>query len=291
MGGTVSLYDILKARKTGLSPDLYTKLRAQREMSESVITAEPPIYFKSDGTALIDYLINGNTTQSGTPTPESPIFPQGCGKLETVGEKAGQYKIPITSADTTTNIYLGEVETTRKVKKLIFDGTENWTKGNYPKPDSYQFYITKSIYFPDAASIITSGNSFCTHFTNRETAGGTAWGTNFNIYMLINDLPENATENDFKAYLAAQYAAGTPVVVWYPLASETTGIVNEPLMKIGDYADTVSKEQAGVQIPTLKGNNELNINTTVTPKITLKGKIKQLPDSNMNALLSIMEEM
>lgn len=29
MGGTVSLYDVLKARKIGLSPDLYSLLVAQ----------------------------------------------------------------------------------------------------------------------------------------------------------------------------------------------------------------------------------------------------------------------
>ena len=46
---------------------------------------------------------------------------------------------------------------------------------------------------------------------------------------------------------------------------ETTGIVNEPLMKIGDYADTVSMEQAGVKIPTNRGNTVIDVETTLKP--------------------------
>jgi hypothetical protein len=36
-------------------------------------------------------------------------------------------------------------------------------------------------------------------------------------------------------------------------------------MKIGDYADTLSMEQAGVQIPTNKGSTTLDVLTAVKP--------------------------
>lgn len=288
----MSLYEVLKARKTGLSPDLYTLLRARQGMSESVITAEPPIYFKSDGTALIDYLISGNTTQSGAPTPESPIFPQGCGELETYGEKAGQYKIPISSANTTTNIYLGEVQTTRKIKKLVLDGTENWEDVNLGHKSAY-FRLKNGEFETNIQDLC-----LCTHF-EQEIITSSTTNVGCNVinsptlnYDVVAIRPKIiTTTSDFKSWLTQRYAAGTPVTVWYVLATPETAVVNEPLMKIGDYADTVSKEQAGVQILTVKGNNELNISTTVTPEVTLKGKIKQLPDSDMNALLSVMEEM
>lgn len=171
------------------------------------------------------------------------------------------YKIPISSASTTTPVYLGEVETTRRIKKYVFDGTENWAKGDYPPSGSYQFGIPKSVYFPDAKSTISNGETFCTHFINRQIAGGIAWGINFNIYMLISDLPEDATADDFKAFLAAQYAAGKPVTIWYVLATPTTGIVNEPIRKIGDYADEVS----GITIPTIAGANAVDVLTTLKP--------------------------
>ena len=41
--------------------------------------------------------------------------------------------------------------------------------------------------------------------------------------------------------------------------------VNEPLMKIGGYADTLSMEQAGVQIPTLNGTTVIDVDTAVKP--------------------------
>jgi hypothetical protein len=81
-----------------------------------------------------------------------------------------------------------------------------------------------------------------------------------NNYFYIND--ENyASLNAFKAYLAQQYAAGTPVCVWYVLATPTTGIVNEPIRKINTYADSVS----GITIPVTAGANTLSIGTTLQP--------------------------
>lgn len=71
--------------------------------------------------------------------------------------------------------------------------------------------------------------------------------------------------DDFKSYLAQQYAAGTPVTVWYILANEQTAVVNEPLMKIGVYADSISMEQTGIEIPTINGSNTLDVLTTVKP--------------------------
>lgn len=244
--------------------ELYAEWLQQRSQIK-VLEGVPPLTFTSRGLPLINYLIEGNTAQNGTPSPNSPIMPEGCGDLETSGAKAGQYKIPITSAGQTTLVYLREVETTRKIKKFVINGTERWTKGVYPKNGTYHFYINKNTYFPDAKPIIESGDSFCTHFIKWDITGGIAWGTNLNVYMLISDLPKNATVDDFKAYLAAQYAAGTPVTIWYPLANEETGIVNEPLMKIGNYADTLSMEQAGVEIPTITGSNTLDVDTTVKP--------------------------
>lgn len=64
------------------------------------------------------------------------------------------------------------------------------------------------------------------------------------------------------------------MTVWYVLANEQTGIVNEPPAKIGDYADELSSTDAGVAIPTVKGNNTLTVETDLQPSemtITYKG--------------------
>lgn len=74
-------------------------------------------------------------------------------------------------------------------------------------------------------------------------------------------------------WLAAQYAAGHPVTVWYVLAEPETAIVNEPLMKIGDYADTISFAQSQVAIPTASGANVLDMTSPVKPsEVYVKGK-------------------
>lgn len=156
---------------------------------------------------------------------------------------------------TTTNVYLGEVESTRRIRKLVFDGTENWAKFSN---SNYTFQ-----YNPFSRII----NGLCSHYKKY-------YGVQFDkidgIYLsntyafIITDL-RFTTVDEFKSYLASQYAAGTPVTVWYVLAEPKTAIVNEPLRKIGDYADTLSMEQAGVQIPTNRGNTVIDVKTGLKP--------------------------
>lgn len=71
-----------------------------------------------------------------------------------------------------------------------------------------------------------------------------------------------ATAIEYEAWLAEQYANGTPVTIWYILATAETTAVNEPLMKIGTYADTLSNATA---IPTTEGANSITVDTTVQP--------------------------
>ena len=81
----LSLYDLLKARKTGIAPDLWTALAAKNCSGDSgaevkELTGIPPLSIRSNGTMLLDYLISGNMVQTGTPTPQNPIQPQECGE-------------------------------------------------------------------------------------------------------------------------------------------------------------------------------------------------------------------
>jgi len=171
------------------------------------------------------------------------------------------YKIPISSANTTMPVYLGEVETTRKVKKLALDGTENWFSNHLPEG-----LFNLNIY--DYIKNVNETICLCTHYKAQQNI--TLWTRVQDkcvcFYRTENDLfylrdSDFSTVEAFKQYLAAQYATGTPVTVWYVLATPETGIVNEPLMKIGDYADTVS----GITIPVTAGGDTLSVDTTVQP--------------------------
>lgn len=180
------------------------------------------------------------------------------------------YKIPISSANTTTPVYLGQVQSTRRIKKLVLTGEEGWVRTSNERC----YYINSAKGCPNdylKSNIVTV---MCSHYEGqRNTRSGSpevnkgcicffTGISGFELY--IGERTITSAEN-FKTYLQQQYATGTPVTVWYVLATETTGIVNEPIRKIGGYADTLSYKQAGVQIPTNRGNTVIDVDTTLKP--------------------------
>lgn len=173
------------------------------------------------------------------------------------------YFLPITSAGQTTPVYLGEVESTRSVRRLVLTGGEDWFtySADYPS-----HFITYAI--SNRRRGITP---YCTHYVGSTV---TDYSGLRNAQISVNTSPSSderprtticdnrfLTIDDFKSYLAQQYAADTPVTVWYVLAEPTTGIVNEPVRKIGNYADTVS----GIIIPTITGADSFDVETTLKP--------------------------
>lgn len=228
-----------------------------RKLTTATEAVENPLY--SDGIAITNYTISGNTVQNGTPTPDSPVMPEGCGDLEATGEHAGQYKIPISSGGVTTNIYLGSTQTTRQIKKLVLTGDEEWIL------QSINSYGIANLWTRLPVNYINAQLGLSSHLTRQTTLIANTETEGFHLasgdllYIRIN-ATSVSTANELKAYLAAQYAAGTPVTVWYVPATPETGIVNEPLMKIGEYADTVSN---AASIPTTGGANSITVDTTV----------------------------
>ncbi len=235
-------------RKLGTATDTLTTLPAE------VI---------ADGQSATVGLV-GNMQQTGTPTPTTPIQPQECGDLETAGTHAGQYKIPLSSASTTTPVYLGEVESTRRIKKVVLTGNEVFSK-NADDITDYNYWL------PISDNGVTQ-RVICTHvgYIAGIPSGGTIGvTTRINTHIMyinfgadiMNAQQSGNTKEGLKEYLAAQYSAGTPVCVWYVLATPQTAVVNEPIRKIGDYADIVS----GISIPTITGADSFDVLTTLKP--------------------------
>lgn len=171
------------------------------------------------------------------------------------------YKIPISSANTTTPVYLGEIQSTRQIKKLVLTGGENF---NELAAGLYR--ITENGYMRSADTLV----GMCSHFGGGYTVAAVPSAQQDTLSFLVSASGNNyvyfspsqyLTISDFKTYLQQQYANGTPVTVWYVLATSTTGIVNEPLRKIGTYADEVS----GITIPTIAGANAIDVDTTLKP--------------------------
>lgn len=168
------------------------------------------------------------------------------------------YKLTISSANTTTPIYLGEVETTRKIYKYAFTGQE--TEWRITGTGRMACVLPTTSLKSQAVSCI------CSHYIGVGTSsigginnGECSTNTTNNEYVVYDT--NYTTIADFESYLAAQYANGTPVTVWYVLATPETAVVNEPLMKIGGYADEVSN----ISIPVTAGGDSVDVETTVKP--------------------------
>lgn len=274
------LYEILKTAKLGTAaaPDMFTGLLAQKmkfakgsgEIAE--LLGVPPLSFKANGKPLLDWHIRGNTMQDGTPTLTNPVSVQGVGELETSGEHSGEYKIPISSGGVTTNIYLGSTQTVRQIKKLVLTGEENFGRQNISNTDPSFARFSKIFQFGSVTSTSTILYA-STHFTGLKSFGTTSstvkncfemrFASGTTTMMIVTNVATTATS--FNRWLSDQYANGTPVTVWYVLEIPKTAAVNEPLMKIGEYADSISMTDTGIEIPTVRGNNVLTVDTTVQP--------------------------
>ena len=125
-------------------------------------------------------------------------------------------------------VYGGEVDAVtgdgiKNWKRVVFDGTENW----HSRQVNYTSY---SLALPRRAQ-----TGFCTHFKKLlydairpdTGTGETGCYLEFSLLAIFNVTFENVT--DWKNYLAAQYAAGTPVCIVFQYANE----VNEPFTATG----------------------------------------------------------
>ena len=124
---------------------------------------------------------------------------------------------PIKGRDSVT---VNQADGLRAWKMLMLDGTEEWTvSGKFLDNKTDWYYVSSKI--PDAINIQPQkGNEICSHYphadvANNNTVQGCAivWGS---IRVRWGDtIPNDA--DAWKAYLAAQNAAGTPVQIAYKL--------------------------------------------------------------------------
>lgn len=127
--------------------------------------------------------------------------------------------LPSTIYGGTVDAVTGEGQETWKL--LTLDGTEKWmVSGKFLDNKTGWYYVSSKI--PNAVNAAPQkGNEICSHYphadiANTNTAQGCAivWGA---IRVRWGDtIPDDA--DAWKAYLAAQYAAGTPVQIAYKLA-------------------------------------------------------------------------
>ena len=188
----------------------------------------------------------GKSTQDGTPTPEAPIPIVSAGDggtiTVTVSDGADQSQtlpistpnglpgVPVDSGGNYTDAdgqqwVCDEIDFARgkyvqRFKMLEFDGTEAWYSTVTNTTGIYRWYLKPdNIKTPGSPSIAIA--MYSTHYPAK-TARST-WlreqgvSVDNNSSLIFYDDIHNTTAGDWKSYLAAQKAAGTPVKVVYEL--------------------------------------------------------------------------
>ena len=143
----MTLWEILKANKTGIAPDMFTMLAASKmnggrdRLHE--LSGIPPLSFTAKGKPLTAWSITGNTVQNGTPTPENPV------EVQAVGDRTGNLfdGLLIGGHFTSANFdILGNEDVYKSIKVFLPAGTYtfSWGKkvnvvrliidGNYSQP-------------------------------------------------------------------------------------------------------------------------------------------------------------
>ena len=211
-----------------------------------------PITFTTLNSGIVISLIRyGKCEQSGTPTTSSPLnivcnngilkwdktnnvlYTDGTpeeiqltgGTQGTVYTASVEMLLAIGDYIDTQDIISGAIS--RNVGVKVFDGTETFTTA----------VLTNcwALSTPLGVGAPTSRRVYCTHFNSADTLpsagnrqgyaliGLTDGSTNYTIGFGATSA--YSTETAFKNWLAAQYAAGTPVIVVYPLTVPTTASV------------------------------------------------------------------
>ena len=128
----------------------------------------------------------------------------------------------------TDTLNLATGDCTRQIMKLVLDGTEDW------RQSGTIFYLTSIS--PNYARVSATATYICTHFQSYQqtsSAGNVpdntiAFGYSSSNQRLYCAYTGSDTVDAFKSYLTSQYSAGTPVTVWYVLATHTTETITVP---------------------------------------------------------------
>ena len=109
--------------------------------------------------------------------------------------------------------------TSRIIKQVVLTGQESWNKVS----GTHGFYTD----FVDLSVAVGANYILCSHYVGSMSGeDGTLRMANNRHEVLIYD--DYASAADFQTFLQQQYAAGTPVTVWYVLATAQTSTTTLP---------------------------------------------------------------
>lgn len=241
----------------------------RKEKSDSICTVDLPLKYNAVGNPVEEYRIHGDTSQPATPTLASAVIPIGTGDLVTDSESEhyNEYALPIINNSIAYNVYLAtplyrvndksdyidyaRQKVIRNVGIITYDGSTDEAWENY-EYKNYRIDLTnlgggdnpRVPYEVLCDKLLKTSEDNLGIVPERIAICGGYVHVHFNSTM--------TDVTTFKTYLASN-----PITVYYPLASEVTEDVTLP------------------DILTISGENQLYVNTTVTPKNVVVGAAMQ----------------
>lgn len=206
-----------------------------------------------------EYLDTQQLEQGSSATPYRPygqIYTDGTQEVVTdsLGNTANAERLlAVGNYKDTQEVLSGAV--TRNVGIKVLDGTEDWIVSTSYLSNMYNLEMS-DLY--TEGSEVASGRKtpYCTHFQRstdwRSTSDRTGYiqaftsASNKAVVGLGFSTVSDAYLPTFKAWLAEQYANGTPVIVVYPLATATTESVTSQTLNVQTGNNTLSVTQASM---------------------------------------------
>lgn len=170
-----------------------------------------PATLNANGDDMRQYQIYGNTGGVGEEVNITGLIEPLCG--------IGTY---------TDSLDLSTGMLTRRINKVVLTGKENW-QGADNSASKYLFDISNYKVERGVTCVLTHYRG-----ANNVVSGdiipynSACFFIEGNLRSLYLKGSEPITLADFKSYLAAQYAAGTPVTVWYVLAVPVVSTITVP---------------------------------------------------------------
>lgn len=164
---------------------------------------------------------------------------------------------------------------TRNIGIKILDGTEDWAKG------TLSFYVNDII--PNIKPKLEDYTPYCSHYkgypnSNENPPFNDAIKLGFNTSVFVQRVSiydnriSTLTLEQFKQWLADQYAAGTPVIIIYPLATPTAESVAGQTLQVQAGDNTLEITQASLS------NLELEVQYQAAVSLT----IQEVQDANLD---------
>lgn len=174
-------------------------------------------------------IINGQRLYMGTaPMPErtGDIWLDGTTARESGYLLSANPFCGIGDYKDTLNLATGVCE--RNIKKLVLDGTESWSLSGSGETSYFGLHTGES----QDNLCMSSHFEFNTVTSSTSIVGIRMSGVSQNIRIRPQNVSTMSVD-DFKSWLAQEYANGTPVTVWYILATTATETITVPSGNVG----------------------------------------------------------